>query len=289
MYVNDLPEVVQCGIKMFADDTKLYSKITSVDDGANLQADLNSLAEWSSKWLMPFNLSKCKVLHFGRTNLSLEYTIEGAALESTCLEKDLGVFLDTDLKFREHAASVVAKATQILAVIRRAFALIDGATLPLLYTTFVRPHLEYGNLLWGPFNRADQRLVERVQRRATRMVANIRHKPYEDRLRSLQLPSLYYRRRRGDMIHAFQLFHGGVDASPADFFTLADGPTRGHPFKVLKPAAETRARRFSFAVRTVNDWNSLPASVVSAPSVSAFKARLDAHWAHIRYWTPDTD
>ena len=178
---------------------------------------------------------------------------------------------------------------QILAVIRRSFTLIDEVTLPLLFTTLVRPQLEYGNLVWGPFNRADQRLVERVQRRATRMVESERAKPYGDRLRLLQLPSLYYRRRRGDMVHTYQLFHGGVDASPSDFFTLAEGQTRGHPFKVYKPPASTRPRRFCYAVRSVNDWNDLPAEVVCAPSLNAFKARLDAHWAHFGYKVPDTD
>ena len=134
-------------------------------------------------------------------------------LDSTPLEKDLGVLVDADLKFREQASSAVAKATQILAVFRRSFALTDEVTLPLLFTTLVRPHLEYGNLVWGPFNRADQRLVERVQRRATRMVESVRAKPYEDRLRLLQLPSLYYRRRRCDMIHTYQLFDSSLMAA----------------------------------------------------------------------------
>ena len=121
------------------------------------------------------------------------------------------------------------------------------------------------------------------------MLESIRHKPYTERLNILQLPSLYYRRRRGDMIFTYQLFHGGVDMNPSTFFTLADGPTRGHPFKLRKAPATTRVRRFAFATRIVNDWNGLPSEVVCAPSINAFKARLDAHWAHIRFSIPDTD
>ena len=238
---------------------------------------------------MPFNQSKCKVLHFGHTNQGFQYNMDGAPLGSTSLEKDLGVSIDPELKFREHASSAVGKATQVLAVIRRSFALLDEATLPMLYKTLVRPHLEYGNLIWGPFNRADQRLVERVQRRATRLVASIRLRPYVERLRLLELPSLYYRRRRGDMIYSYQLFHGGVDADPSTFFTLAVGATRGHPFKLQKYSAVTRVRRFAFASRIVNDWNGLPSDVVCAPSLNAFKARLDKHWANIRYNIPDSD
>ena len=144
-------------------------------------------------------------------------------------------------------------------------------------------------MAWGPFNRADQKLVERVQWRATRLVEEIRTEPYAERLRLLGLPSLNYCRRRGDMITVFQLLHGGVDLDPALFFTLSSTSTRGHQWKISKPEAVTRIRRNSFAVRVVNDWNALPNHVVSAATVNQFKARLDSHWAHLQYTVPHQD
>ena len=175
-----------------------------------------------------------------------------------------------------------------MAVIRRSFELIDEFALPLLYKTLVRPHLEYGNVAWGPFNRADQLLVERVQRRATRQVSSISHRPYEERLEVLKLPSLFYRRRRGDMIQVYQIYHGGIDLAPEEFFVPAPSErTRGHPWKLQKPRAESRSRRQAFSARVVNDWNGLPLTVVSAASVNQFKSRLDAHWATFRYSVPD--
>ena len=273
---------------MFADDTKLYSKISSPQDRSSLQRDLDALVSWSNIWQLPFNENKCKILHMGRTNQCYQYTMRGSPLSDTPVEKDLGVHVDTELKFRKHASMAAAKAIQVLSIIHRSFALLNDFTLPMLYKTLVRPHLEYGNLVWGPFNRADQKLLERVQRRATRMVTSIRHLPYEERLRRLGLPSLYYRRMRGDMIFMYQLFNGGVDITPEDFFTLAkDGCTRGHPYKVLKPRATCRVRRSVFSIRAVNDWNSLPAKVVCSGSANSFKASLDAHWVHKWYTTPD--
>ena len=122
------------------------------------------------------------------------------------------------------------------------------------------------------------------------MVANLRRLPYQERLRILKLPSLYHRRRRGDMVQTYMMFHGGVDMVPASVFTRAtDRVTRGHPYKLLKVAATGRVRRSAFAIRVVNDWNSLPADVVCSPSPDSFKASLDAHWAHLRYHVPDTD
>ena len=155
-----------------------------------LQDDINALVAWSDRWQLPFNEEKCKVLHLGTGNPKLRYTMRGACLEETESERDLGILVDTSLKFRRQAAAAVAKANQILAVIRRSFELIDELTLPLLYKTLVRPHLEFGNVAWGPFNRADQLLVEHVQRRATRLVASLRHRPYEERLEALKLPLL---------------------------------------------------------------------------------------------------
>ena len=290
VYINDLPEVVQGHVKMFADDTKLYSAISTPHDRCSLQTDLDAMVKWSDTWQLPFNEGKCKVLHIGRTNPNYQLTMRDIPMNDTQVEKDLGVHVDTELKFRQHASSVVTKATQVLSVIRRSFALLDHFTLPLLYKSLVRPHLEFGNLVWGPFNRADQKLLERVQRRATRMVRDMRHLPYEERLQKLRLPSLYYRRKRGDMIYMYQLFHGGIDANPEDLFTLAkDSTTRGHPFKVLKPRADSRVRRSVLSVRAVNAWNALPTTVVCAPSITSFKANIDAHWAHTWYAIPESD
>ena len=203
-------------------------------------------------------------------------------------ERDLGVLVDESLKFRRQAAAAMAKANQILAVIRRSFELIDETTLPRLYKALVRPHVEFGNVAWGPFNRAYQLLVERVQRRATRLVASVKHRPYEERLEVLKLPSLFYRRRSGVMIQVYRIINGGVDLSPDEFFTpAASDRTRGHQWKLQKPRAESRPRRQAFSARVVNDWNSLPQPVVGADSIEQFKSRLDAHWANIRYQVPD--
>ena len=108
-------------------------------------------------------------------------------LEPVNEEKDLGVVVDMDLKFRRQAACAASKATQVLAVIRRSFALLTEHTLVLLYKTIVRPHLEFGNVIWGPFNRADQKMLERIQRRATKLVPGIRDLSYPQRLQRLKL------------------------------------------------------------------------------------------------------
>ena len=229
------------------------------------------------------------MLHVGSQNPERSYHLKDVPVEVVENEKDLGIIIDRQMKFKHQASAAVSKASQMLAVVRRSFANIDHFTLPLLFKTIVRPHLEYGNIIWGPFNKGDQKLVERVQRRATKMVDSIRQLSYPERLRQLGLPSLHYRRRRGDMIAVYQVLHGGMDIPPDLLLARNDsGRTRGHQWKLNKPRATTLTRRNSFSVRTINDWNALPASVVSSESLNVFKARLDRHWANIMYDTPFT-
>ena len=84
-----------------------------------LQQDIDALVNWSDTWQLPFNEDKCKFLHLGRAIQQPEYTMTGSQLERVVTERDLGVTVDTDLKFRKHAATAVSKASQILAFIRR--------------------------------------------------------------------------------------------------------------------------------------------------------------------------
>ena len=70
VYVNDLPESVKCDIKLFADDAKLYaSSKQGNSQHSQMQADLQSLANWSATWLLPFNVKKCKILYLGTGNI----------------------------------------------------------------------------------------------------------------------------------------------------------------------------------------------------------------------------
>ncbi|XP_019641718.1 PREDICTED: uncharacterized protein LOC109483174 [Branchiostoma belcheri] len=147
----------------------------------------------------------------------------------------------------------------------------------------VRPHLEYGNVIWGPHYSLDQQKVEAVQRRATKLVSGLRELPYSERLKRLRLPSLGYRRRRGDMIQVFKFLTGQERVQADNFFELAGGTTRGHNFKLKVPLAKSRSRQHVFSVRVIKDWNSLPPTVVSSETVNQFKTRLDRHWEHLKY------
>ena len=155
-------------------------------------------------------------------------------------------------------------------------------TMCTLYKAIVRPRLEYGNAIWGPFYQNDIKKIESIQRRATKLISHLKDKTYEDRLRDLELPSLIYRRRRGDMILMFKVMNGLVRMDTSDLFTPARlWHARGHAQKVFKNTARVN----TFPQRVVNDCNALPNYVLMAPSINLFKKRLDDHWQDIHYNT----
>ena len=88
--------------------------------------------------------------------------MDNQQLPNVCQEKDLGVLINYELKFHQHAAFVVAKANRLLAIIRRTFINLDTVMLPLLYKSLVRPVLEYANAVWGPFFSKGKEMIEKV-------------------------------------------------------------------------------------------------------------------------------
>ena len=146
LYINDLPETVKSDILLFADDTKIMRTITTREDACTLQNDIDSLQHWSHKWLLNFNADKCHVLTIGKFE-NIRHThrhkIHERELDHVFEEKDLGVHFDAELKFEEHMAIKIKKANSIVGLIRRSFSYLDCKLFKKLYTTFVRPHLEY--------------------------------------------------------------------------------------------------------------------------------------------------
>ena len=126
---------------------------------------------------MSFNVEKCKVIHRGHNNRQTTYNMEHKL--QTSVEKDLGVCVDDRLKFKEHVSHAVNKGSRLLGMIRATFSCLDEDTMPRLYKALVRPHVDYGNIIWHPCYRVDKLEVEKVQRHATKLVMHTKDDPYE--------------------------------------------------------------------------------------------------------------
>ena len=125
--------------------------------------------------------------------------------------------------------------------------------------------------------------MEGVQRRATKALKGMWNVPYEERLKHLELPTLKYRRLRGDMITTYRMLHGGFDNEVALPLTMKSDVTGrenyGHPLQLFQMRSRLDVRKFSYSRRIAPIWNSLPTEVVMAPSVETFKIWLDKLWS----------
>jgi hypothetical protein len=285
-FINDLPDVVSSLCSMYADDTKVYGAAENV---SKLQDDLDRLVDWADTWQLRFNADKCNVLHLGKNNKQQSYDMrkhgssDKKTLGKSSLEKDLGVHVDKDLRFSQHIETQVNKANKLLGLIRRSYEYLDGESMKMLFIALVRPHLEFGNVVWSPKLEKDKQLVESVQRRATKIIPGLKNKTYEERLKHMKLPSLSYRRLRGDLIEVYKYTHG-IYKIPNKLLELETrNNTRGHAYKLKKLRCNTTLRQHFFTSRVTDSWNSLPNAVVEAQSLNSFKNRLDAVLGNYMY------
>ncbi|MCD9088845.1 hypothetical protein, partial [Stenotrophomonas sp. SY1] len=140
----------------------------------DIQENLDKLHQWSEKWLMKFNTSKCKVMHIGKNNSKCDYKLFGNSLTKENSEKDLGVIISNDLKSSKQCISASEKANKILGLITRSFDFKSPSLINKLYKSLVRPHLEYAVSVWSPNLIKDIDRLEKVQRRATKLIPNIK-------------------------------------------------------------------------------------------------------------------
>ena len=239
---------------------------------------MDRLEGWADKWGMKFNSKKCSVLNFGNNNSHFGYSLNGKWLESRETEKDLGVIVDNQLKFREQCIEVRNKANRILGFINKNVSYKSKYVIKSLYNSYVRPHIEYCIQAWKPYLRHDINMLESVQRRATKLIPEIRHKQYSERLKILDMFPIEYRLLRGDLIETYKLLHNIDKIDTVDFFRRrTDTRTRGHSFTLEKSLAHKDIRKFSFSYRVINDWNALPEHVVGSENLEVFKKRLDQH------------
>ncbi|GAB0178738.1 cAMP-dependent protein kinase inhibitor alpha [Grus japonensis] len=174
---------IKCTLSKFANNTKLCGSVDTLEGRDAIQRGLDRLEGWACASLMKFNKAKCKVLHIGWGNTKHKHRLGREWIENSPEEKDLGVLVGEKLNMSQQCALAAQKANCILGRMKRSVTSMSKDVILPFYSTLMRPHLEYCVQLWGPQCKKDMELLDRVQKRATKMVRRLEHLAYDDRLR----------------------------------------------------------------------------------------------------------
>jgi hypothetical protein len=219
-------------------------------------------------------------MHVGRGNPRYTYHMNGIELATTEEEVDVGITVQSSMKPGKHCEKAANRANAILRLIQRNFHYRDRHVFLNLFKQYVRPHVEYSSPAWSPSNRADIEKIESVQRKALSLVAGLQGMSYEERCTELGMETLEERRKRQDMklVHAIMTGKGNINyenmfEKAGDRQGIRTRNTEGENNLKL-PNARTDLRKNSFAVRTVNPWNSLPNDLKKCTNGEQFKRKI---------------
>ena len=182
IYINDLPEGLNCQVRLFADDTLLYRVVNNSLDSINFQASIATVEQWAEKWGMGFNVTKTKFLAFGRlpnrgdASNYVPYSLKGDPIKEVTKAKYLGITIQSNLKFEDHMENTINKAMRILGMIKRNLHNAPRKNKLLAFTSLCRPILEYGSSVWDPHQIGHIKALEMVQNRAIRFICKMRNK-----------------------------------------------------------------------------------------------------------------
>jgi len=278
IFINDITEICcgQCKMNLFADDLKIYTSVPFGGTSLDLQNSLNRLAEWSTKWQLGINCSKCFVMRIGNFNHVLpEYNIGSVKLSVENKTSDLGIQIDNNLGFREHITKITSQAKSRIGILFRSFATRNIVFLRKAFITYVRPLLEYSTNVWNPHFIQDVDLLESVQRKFTKRIPELRNLPYLERLALLDLEPLELRRLRFDLVSYYNILNGISPVSECCLVSRSTiGTTRSRCNYLVKLRKGSQTCLHSFFNYQIDCWNSLPLCVTESNSVCVFKKQL---------------
>jgi len=236
-------------------------------------------------------------MHFGKKNANNMYLIDDlcsntrSPLESSECERDLGIYISSNLKWRNHVEHIATKANRVLGMLVKTFVSRDPNLWKKLYISLVRPHLEFASSCWNPYLQSDIDILEKVQKRASRIPSNMKHLDYEKRLEIWGITTLKDRRIRGDLIQAYKVVHGlekfnwfstlefendcRTKAATSNSMRLKREGYRNKSAHLNNHCHFVAVRHEFFLNRVTEHWNKLSNSQVQARNINSFKASID--------------
>ena len=284
VYVNDIVDIVSSNIRLYADDVTLYITIDDpTDSAATLNDNLNHIENWSKQWLVTFNSSKTKSMIISKKRQRLQHfpiQFQGTALQDVSQQKHLGLIFSADLSWSPHINFIVSKARKLIGVMRLLQYRLSRRTLELIYLTYIRPILEYGDVVWGGCTQCDADLLEGVQLAAARAVTGATCRTSHAILyNDTGWETLSRRREKHRLILLYKIINGHTPEYLCDLIPGNVSSRNSYNVRSKHNISQIRTRsniyHNSFIPATIRQWNLLPSSVRNSDDIDSFKGKLD--------------
>ena len=260
----------------YADDIKLYRKITCDQDCLFLQQDLDTIVDNLTAINLSVNLKKTCFIRFGHSHHPLfSYNILGSSITNTDMTRDLGVIVTNDLSWTSHTLNQISKASKILAWYWRILPMRDVNLFSKIYKIYIQCHTDYASSLVYPVFKKDRILIDRPLRKFSKYIGTLSTLSFSKRLFALNLWDHKIRTIYRDMVDVFKILNNVYDMDNYQIFKLSHNySTRGHTKKLYKEKFRLTNTNLFFTYRVINFWNSLPSDIVGCGNIAGFKARL---------------
>ena len=275
---------IHSSVRLFADDTSLYIIVDDPTDAAEqLNINLETINRWAETWLVKFNPSKSESLLVSRKinrNVHPPLIMNRVHINEVQHHKHLGIFLSNDGTWHEHINYITSKAWQKIYVMRKLKFLLDRESLNRIYISFIRPTLEYADIVWNNCTQYEINQIEKVQQEAARIVTGA------TRLISIELlyketgwEPLHKRRYKHNLCQVYKMVN---DLTPNYLTSLIPATVANTSAYQLRDSENvrpllTRTQLYykSFLPSSIRNWNELPLNIRNSSSLTSFKRQLN--------------
>ena len=284
IYINDIVEDIGSYIRLFADDTSLYIIVENPNVGADiLNMDLEKIHQWSNTWLVKFNPNKTEELLISRKRTPPHHpplTMNNIPIKTVTTHKHLGLTFNKTCTWSDHIQDITGKAWKRVNLLRKLKFDLTRKTLLIIYTSFIRPLLEYGDTVWDNCSIGEANEIEKVQIEACRIITGATKSCSKIKvLAEAGLESLQSRRYKHRLITFYKMVNHLTPPYlhllvPPSNFQASQRNLRSRD-NIQIPTFHTNLYSNSFLPNTIREWNTLPEHIKNLPSLSSFKHYLN--------------
>ena len=282
IYINDLVNEINSNLQLFADDTSMYLVVgCPVNVATYLNADLEKIVLWAKQWLVTFNPNKTVSMIISRKQNKPIHPIlimDNTQLTQVEHHKHLGLYFSSDGGWHKHIQHIAEKAWKRVNILRSLKFLLKKKSLEKLYFSFIRPILEYGDVVWDNCSLDDKRLLENIQIESARIVTgSTKFVSIEKLYLELGWETLQKRRTDHKLIMFYKMTHSIAPRYLQDLVPPTTGNRSNYSYQLRNTAdpsyvnARTTLYKNSFLPSTVIAWNNLPPATKTSTSLSCFK------------------